>query len=163
MGNAAAFWFANFLNQGDRQIFNAILPLIKRSLGTDDVHLGMLVTLFTMVYGMMVPIAGWLGDRAPRKWIVCMSLLIFSAGTLLTGFSYGLLSLIIFLSIATGVGEGLFAPSAYSLISQYHHKTRGLAMSINQTSIYTGIIASSWTAGFLAERFGWHAAFYVFG
>jgi len=157
------FWFANFLNQGDRQIFNSILPLIKSGLGTNDVQMGVVAVAFTMVYGILVPIAGWLGDRASRKWIVCLGLMVFSAGTLLTGISGGLLSLILFRGVATGAGECFYTPSAYSLLSQYHHKTRALAMAINQTSIYTGIIASSWAAGYFAELFGWRETFYTFG
>jgi len=157
------FWFANFLNQGDRQIFNSILPLIRDGLGTDDVHMGLVATVFTIVYGILVPISGWLGDRTSRKWLVCGSLMIFSAGTLLTGISGGLLSLIIFRSMATGAGESFYTPPAVSLISQYHHKTRALAMAINQTSLYTGIVASSWIAAFIAEHFGWRSAFYSFG
>ena len=42
------FWFANFLNQGDRQIFNSILPLIKSGLGTNDVQMGVVAVAFTM-------------------------------------------------------------------------------------------------------------------
>ncbi|MGZ0657256.1 MFS transporter [Coraliomargarita sp. W4R53] len=157
------FWFANFVNQGDRQIFNSILPLIKEGLGTDDVHMGLVATIFTIVYGVCVPIAGWLGDRTSRKWLVCTSLLIFSFGTLLTGVGGGLVALIIFRSIATGAGESLYTPPAVSLIGQYHNETRGLAMAINQTSLYVGIVASSWIAAVIAERFGWRSAFHTFG
>lgn len=159
----ALFWLANFLNQGDRQIFNAILPRIQSGLGATDVQMGLVAGIFTLCFGVLVPVAGWLGDRLPRKHLVCASLVVFSFGTLLTGLSGGLISLIIFRSVATGAGESFYTPPALSLIGQHHVTTRSLALSINQTSQYFGVVASSWIAAVLAEHFGWRTAFFAFG
>ena len=159
----ALFWLANFLNQGDRQIFNAILPSIQKGIGATDVQMGLVASCFTLCFGVLVPIAGWLADRVSRKWLVCLSLLIFSSGTLLTGVSGGLIMLIVFRSIATGAGESFYTPPALSLIGQHHRRTRALALSINQTSQYVGVVASSWLAGLLAQHFGWRTAFFAFG
>lgn len=156
-------WVAYFLNQGDRQIYNAVLPLIKADLGLSDVQLGLVVTVFTVLYGVFVPVAGCLGDFVSKKWIVCLSLLTFSVGTLCTGFSGGLLLLIVFRSAATGIGEAFYYPAANSLIGQYHRDTRAQAMAIHQSSLYVGIVASSWIAGWIGERHGWRAAFHTFG
>jgi MFS family permease len=157
------FWFANFLNQGDRQIFNAILPAIRDGLGASDVQMGLVSAVFTLVYGLLVPVAGLLGDRLSRKWLVCLSLLVFSGGTLLTGLAGGLVSLIVFRCIATGAGESFYTPPALSLLSQHHVRTRALALAVIQTSLYIGIIASSVIAAAIAERWGWRAAFATFG
>lgn len=156
-------WVAYFLNQGDRQIYNAVLPLIKTDLGLSDVQLGLVATAFTLLYGVFVPLAGCLGDFVTKKWIVCLSLLTFSAGTLCTGFSTSLLLLIVFRSVATGVGEAFYYPAANSLIGQYHHTTRAQAMAVHQSSLYIGIVASSWIAGWVGESRGWRATFYTFG
>lgn len=159
----AILWVAYFLNQGDRQIYNAVLPLIKADLGVSDVQLGMVATAFTLLYGVFVPLAGCLGDFVTKKWIVCLSLLTFSAGTLCTGLSGGILALVLFRSVATGVGEAFYYPAANSLIGQYHHKTRAQAMAVHQSSLYVGIVASSWIAGWVGESHGWRATFYTFG
>ena len=156
-------WVAYLLNQGDRQIFNAVLPLIKADLGLSDVQLGMVATTFTLLYGVFVPLAGCLGDFVTKKWIVCFSLLTFSVGTLLTGFSGGFLMLLVFRSVATGVGEAFYYPAANSLIAHYHCDTRASAMAVHQTSLYVGIVASSWLAGWIGQAHGWRATFYLFG
>src|SRR5690554_870708 len=88
-------WVAYFLNQGDRQIFNVVIPLIKADLMLDDVQIGLVATLFTLVYGILVPVAGFAGDLFRRKWIIFFSLLIFSIGTLFTGFASGIVLLIV--------------------------------------------------------------------
>lgn len=156
-------WGAYFLNQGDRQIYSAVLPLVKADLKLSDVELGLVATTFTLLYGAFVPLAGCLGDFVSKKWILCLSLLTFSVGTLLTGLSGGLLMLILLRSVATGVGEAFYYPAANALIGQYHRDTRAQAMAVHQTSLYVGIVASSWIAGWLGELHGWRSTFYTFG
>ena len=59
-------WIAYFLNQGDRQIYSAVLPLIKADLKLSDVQLGLVATTFTLLYGAFVPLAGCLGISLRR-------------------------------------------------------------------------------------------------
>ena len=156
-------WFAFFFNQADRQIFNILLPLIKTDLGLSDAQLGLVASIFVLCVGVCIPIAGFVGDLFSRKKIIVISLFIWSIATFFTGMSYTIFHLILLRSVAVGGGEAFYAPSANALMSEYHHKTRALAMSIHQTSLYVGIIFSGVIGGFIAERYGWRAAFYLFG
>lgn len=156
-------WVAYFLNQGDRQIFNVVIPLIKDDLQINDVQIGFVATIFTLIYGILVPVAGFAGDLFRRKWIIFFSLLIFSVGTLFTGFANGIFLLILFRSIATGGGEAFYYPAATSLLGQFHKETRAMAMSIHQTSLYAGIVASGFIAGYIGENYGWRMSFLSFG
>jgi sugar phosphate permease len=155
-------WLAFFLHQGDRQIFNNLAPLIRADLGLSKVEFGLIATVFTAVYGLMVPLAGYAGDALRRKWVVVGSVLVFSTATLLTGVCSGLVTLILFRSIATGGGEAFYYPAANSLIAEFHHKTRALAMAVHQTALYVGIVASSFAAT-VGGWYGWRSAFYMFG
>jgi len=155
-------WFAFFLHQGDRQIFNNLAPLIMDGLGLSKVEFGLVGTIFTAVYGVMVPLSGYAGDALRRKWIVLGSVLVFSTATLLTGICTGLVTLILFRSLATGGGEAFYYPAANSLIAQFHERTRALAMAVHQTALYVGIVASSFAAT-VGRWYGWRSAFYVFG
>jgi MFS family permease len=146
-------WFAFLFNMADRQAYNVVLPLLSKDLGLDPVQAGLVASIFLWVYSVLVPIGGYLGDIARRKWVVFGSLLLWSVGTMLSGATTGLIGLIIFRSLATGGGEAFYFPSANSLIGQYHQKTRALAMSIHQTALYVGIIASGFVAGWLGEKF----------
>lgn len=159
----ALLWVAFFLNQADRQIFGVTLSLIRRDFGLDDTHMGLVATTFTIVFGLLVPVAGILGDRLRREFVVAFSLVVFSVGTLLTGWAGGLLSLLLFRGVATGVGEALYAPAANTLIAQHHEETRTRALSIHQTANYTGVVVGSLFAGWIADRFGWRASFAAFG
>lgn len=159
----ALLWVAFFLNQADRQVFNVVLPLIREDLHLTDLQLGTIATVFNLVYALLVPIAGYVGDIFSKKWIVVCSILLFSVATMFTGMCSGMLMLIILRSIATGGGESMFGPANYSLLAQYHVKTRAFAMSIHQTSYYIGIIVSGFVAGYIGQHWGWRNAFYVFG
>ncbi len=156
-------WFAFFNHQGDRQVYNTVLPLIKDDLGFSNVQLGLVTTIFTMFYGILVPFAGYAGDVLRRKWVVFFSLLIFSLGTTFTGVSSSLIMLILFRSIVSGGGEAFYYPASNSLLGQFHHKSRAMAMSIHQTALYVGIISSGFIAGYIGENLGWRYSFYFFG
>jgi MFS family permease len=156
-------WLAFFLNQADRQVFGVVLPLLRADLGLTDVQAGLVASIFTVSLGLVVPIAGYAGDAFSRKWIVTASLMAWSVATLMTGFGTGLLYLIAVRSVSTAVGEAFYAPSANALISEHHVETRAQAMAVHQTSLYTGVVVSGWLAGYLGQRFGWRAAFWVFG
>jgi MFS family permease len=156
-------WFVFFFHQADRQIFNVVLPSIRDELGLSDTDMGLVASILTLFYGLMVPIGGILGDRISKKYIIIVSLLVWSAATLITGLSYTLVHLILLRSIATGGGEAFYAPSASALISEYHQNTRSTALSIHQTALYVGIICSGYLAGYIADLHGWRMAFYIFG
>lgn len=156
-------WVAFFLNQADRQIFNVVLPLIKADLHLTDVQIGSIATAFNLVYALLVPVAGYIGDIFSKKWIVTLSILFWSVATMFTGLSNGVFMLVMMRSFATGGGEAFFGPANYTLLANYHKKTRAFAMSIHQTSYYIGIILSGYVAGYIGENYGWRNAFYVFG
>ena len=159
----ALLWVAFFINQADRQVFNVVLPLIKADLALTDVQVGSIATVFNLVFALLVPLSGYVGDIYSRKWIIVASILFWSVATMLTGLSSGVIMLILFRSVATGGGEAFFGPANYALLASYHKKTRAFAMSIHQTSYYLGIILSGYVAGYIGEQYGWKSAFYVFG
>ena len=156
-------WVAYLLNQGDRQVFNSVLPLIRDSLSLTDTSVSLIAVFFNLFYAAMVPLGGWLGDRFSRKWVCTLSILFWSVATMFTGLANGVFLLILTRSIATGGGEAFFGPANYSLLGQYHTDTRARAMSIHQTSYYVGVILAGWLAGYIGDHLGWQYAFYIFG
>ena len=156
-------WMAYLLNQGDRQVFNTVLPAIRDSLNLTDTSIGLIATMFNLAFAIAVPIGGWLGDRFSRKWVVTLSVLFFSVSTMFTGMATTFIGLVALRSIATGGGEAMFGPSNYSILAQYHTDTRARAMSIHQTAYYIGVILAGWLAGLIADHVGWKYSFFIFG
>lgn len=156
-------WLALFFNQADRQVFNVVLPSVRDNLRLTDADMGLVATVLLAVCGILVPIAGFVGDRFNKKRIIIASLLVWSAATLVTGCSGSLVHLVLLRSVATGGGEAFYFPSASALIGEYHDRTRATALSVHQTAVYVGIICSGYLAGAIADLYGWRMAFYVFG
>lgn len=163
-------WMAYLLNQGDRQVFNTVLPAIRDSLNLTDTSIGWIATIFNLFYACCVPFGGWVGDRFSKKWVVTIAILFWSVATMFTGLANGVFLLILMRSVATGGGEAFFGPANYSLLGQYHTDTRARAMSIHQTAYYIGVILAGWLAGLIADVFdtahpgnGWKYSFLIFG
>ena len=63
-------WIAYFLNQGDRQVFNTVLPHIQAFLGVSDSVMGMISTCFNLFFAATVPFAGYFADRMSRSKLI---------------------------------------------------------------------------------------------
>ena len=157
-------WIAYFLNQGDRQVFNTVLPHIQAFLGVEDSTMGLISTCFNLFFAMTVPFAGYFADRIPRRKIIIFSVALFSTATMFTGFAGTVVMMILLRSVATGMGEAMFGPTYPAIIAEYHDSTtRARAMSIHQTAYYVGVIASGFLAGYIADTLGWQYSFLIFG
>ena len=157
-------WVAYFLNQGDRQVFNTVLPHIQAFLGVEDSTMGLISTCFNLFFAMTVPFAGYFADRIPRRKIIIFSVALFSTATMFTGFAGTVVMMILLRSVATGMGEAMFGPTYPAIIAEYHDSTtRARAMSIHQTAYYVGVIASGFLAGYIADTLGWQYSFLIFG
>ncbi len=157
------FWCVYFLNQADRQVIFSVFPLLQRELGLSNTQLGLLGSSFQWVYAILVPVAGGIGDVLSRRNLIALALLVWSLATFGSGFASGF-ALLLVLRALTGAGEAFYYPAATSIISDYHgQKTRAFAMSVHQTSVYTGIVCSGALAGYIGQVYGWRLAFLVFG
>ena len=161
----ALLWVAFFLQQGTRQLFGPSVPAIGLSLGVDKVSLGVVGTVFAMMYGICVPFAGITADLFNRKWMVTVGVGVFCLGIFLSGFVASVGLLILTYGILNGFGQTFYYPSATSLIAQLHRDSRATAISILQLGLYLGIIGCGSLAGFLAGRGGegWRTPFWIFG
>ncbi len=159
----AMLCLAFFFNQADRQLFGVVLTSVRGDLGLSDAEMGLIASVLFWTLGLLFPIAGYVGDRWSKKWTITGALLFWSAATACTGMCRNAWQLVALRSVATGGGEAFYAPSAFALIAQFHRRTRALAMSLHQTAMYAGFVASGLLGGYLSQTYSWRSAFYVFG
>ena len=157
---SAAFFF----HQADRALFGLLTIPIQEDLKLTDIQIGWINTILSWTLAAMTVIAGFVGDRFSRKWIIAVSLVAWSLMTVCMGFVGGFIGALFFRSIATGVGESFYAPSAYALLASHHRETRSLALSIHQAALYIGLMVSgivaAWVLGLLGS---WRGVFIAFG
>ncbi len=156
-------WFICFFNYADRQAIYAIFPKLKDEFGFDPVQLGLIGSAFMWVYAAGAPLAGFIGDRVQRRHLILGGCLFWSMVTVMTGWC-GKLWHFVTVRALEGFGETFYMPASVSLLSDYHDKrTRSLAFSLQQSSVYIGTIGGSWAGAWLAETHGWRVGFYAFG
>jgi len=152
------------LSYVDRQILSILMEPIRKEFDFGDTELGLLSGVaFAIFYATLgIPIARF-ADRHSRVNIIAMSLVVWSVATAITGRAQGFFQLFL-ARVGVGVGEAGCNPSAYSIISDYFPaKKRSTAQSIYSTGVYLGQFIGFVVAGYVAQEYGWRAAFYLVG
>ena len=148
----------------DRNIVGILIEPLKADLLLSDTQLGFLSGIaFALFYATLgIPIAIF-ADRSNRRNIIAWSIAIWSAMTAVCGLAHNFWQLAI-ARIGVGIGEAGSSPPSHSMIADlYPKEQRSSAMSIYALGVYLGIMIGFIVGGFVAEWWGWRAAFFVVG
>lgn len=157
-------WIVALLNYMDRQMLSTMRDAMQIDISELEsaVNFGRLMAIFLWIYGLVSPFAGAIADRVSRKWLIIVSLGVWSAVTTLMSFCTNY-NEIFWLRALMGVSEALYIPAALSLIADYHTgKSRSFAIGIHMTGLYLGQAVGGFGAT-LAAAFSWQQTFHWFG
>jgi MFS transporter, ACS family, D-galactonate transporter len=157
-------WVVALLNYMDRQMLSVMKPTMQIDIAELETatNFGRLMAIFLWVYGFMSPLAGMIADRVNRKWLIIVSLCVWSGVTFAMGYADSFDQLY-WLRAVMGVSEALYIPAGLSLIADFHStKTRSLAIGIHMTGFYMGQALGGFGAT-IAENFSWQQTFFSFG
>lgn len=160
----ALLWGVALLNYMDRQMLSTMRDAMQFDITELEsaVNFGRLMAIFLWIYGIMSPVAGAIADRISRKWLIVLSLGVWSTVTLLMGYSTTF-SQIYWLRALMGVSEALYIPAGLSLIADYFTGSgRSLAIGIHMTGLYVGQAVGGFGAT-IADTFSWQTTFHWFG
>lgn len=160
----ALLWFVALLNYLDRQMLSTMKDAMQIDIAELEsaVNFGKLMAIFLWIYGFISPFAGAVADRVSRKWLIIVSLAVWSAVTLLMGYCTTY-NQIFWLRALMGVSEALYIPAGLSLIADYHTgKSRSFAIGIHMTGLYVGQGLGGFGAT-IAAAFSWQQTFHWFG
>lgn len=157
-------WFVALLNYLDRQMLATMKPFMEVDIPEllTATNFGRLMAVFLWIYALMSPVSGIIADRLNRKWLIVVSLFVWSGVTLAMGYAQDMQQLYI-LRAVMGVSEAFYVPAALSLIADYHQgKTRSLAIGFHTAGIYLGQAFGGFGAT-LAAGTSWQFTFHTFG
>lgn len=157
-------WFVALLNYLDRQMLSTMRPFMVEDIAelTSATNFGRLMAIFLWIYALMSPISGMIADRMNRKWLIVISLFVWSGVTSAMSFTHDMDHLYILRAIM-GVSEAFYVPAGLSLIADYHQgKTRSLAIGFHTSGIYLGQALGGFGAT-LASNTSWQFTFHTFG
>ncbi|OJW17828.1 MAG: hypothetical protein BGO49_30480 [Planctomycetales bacterium 71-10] len=156
----AAMTFVLYL---DRVCMGQAGPVIQKELGISDSWMGWVYASFSISYVLFeIPTGRW-GDRYGSRGVLTRIVVWWSAFTALTGFAWGLWSLLA-IRFLFGAGEaGALPNSARVLRVWFSDAVRGRAQAFVATSMLMGGTFSPFVSQWLMDAVGWRKTFAVFG
>src|SRR5690606_12950891 len=157
-------WVVALMNYMDRQMLSTMKPSMQVDIAElqSAANFGRLMAIFLCIYGFMSPVASMIADKVKRKWLIVVSLFVWSGVTFAMGYAETFNQLYVLRAIM-GVSEALYIPAGLSLIADFHSsKTRSLVICIHITVFYMGQALGGFGAT-IADRFSWNTAFHSFG
>ncbi|CAM3799866.1 MFS transporter [Cohnella lubricantis] len=141
-----------------------ILPTLSRELNISSFQSSLVITLFSVTAGLIIPVAGYLSDRASRKAVLIPALIIYGGAGVLSGFaavwhSYWLL---LCSRAIQGIGAAGTTAIAMALVGDlYKDAEESKALGIIEASNGSGKVISP-ILGSLLALIVWYAAFFAF-
>lgn len=160
----AMLWFVALLNYLDRQMLSTMRPFMLEDIQdlVSATNFGRLMAIFLWVYALMSPVSGMIADRLNRKWLIVISLFVWSGVTFSMSYAQNINQLMLLRAIM-GISEAFYVPAGLSLIADYHQgKTRSLAIGFHTSGIYLGQALGGFGAT-LAAATSWQFTFHSFG
>src|SRR4030088_3542693 len=144
----------------DQTIVSTALPTIVGDLGGLN-HLAWVVTAYLLASTISTPLYGKLGDLYGRKPLFQVAIVIFLAGSMLSGLSQNMLELIGFRAIQ-GLGAGGLMVGAQAIIGDVvPPRERGKYQGMMGGIFALASIAGPLLGGFLTDSASWRWIFYI--
>jgi ACDE family multidrug resistance protein len=143
-----------------------ILPTMQNQLHISKFQASLMITLFSVPAGIIIPLAGFLSDRYGRKIVIIPALLLYAIGGLVAGFAAMFLSkpflMIMIGRVLQGLGAAGTAPIAMALAGDiFQGGARSKALGLIEASNGLGKVLSP-VLGVLIAMIIWYAAFFAF-
>ncbi len=144
-----------------------VLPAIKGALDLTQLDVSLIITLFSVPAGLIIPLAGFLSDRFGRKVIIAPSLVLYGLGGVVAGLAgaylgKGAYPVILGGRVLQGIGAAGTAPIAMALCGDlFAGRERSKALGIIEAANGFGKVLSP-VLGSLIALIAWYATFLFF-
>lgn len=145
----------------DSTMVNVALKIMAADLKTTVTVIQWVTTGYALSMGIAVPFSGWAVDRYGGKNVYTFSLMLFLLGSILSGVSWNIGSLIFF-RLIQGFATGLMITTLTTLIVRIAGgKNLGALMSIVSIPSLIGPILGPLLGGLILNSLSWRWAFYI--
>jgi EmrB/QacA subfamily drug resistance transporter len=149
-----------FLSALDQTVVGTALPRIVTDLHGNGLYTWV-VTAYLLSSTITVPIYGKLSDVYGRKSLLLTGIVIFLAGSWLSGLSQSMTQLIVFRALQ-GLGAGAIFPISLAIIGDlFTPRERGRYQGLFGAVFGLSFIVGPFVGGWLTDNVSWHWVFYV--
>ena len=145
----------------DTTIVNVALATLGRDLHSSISQIQWVVTGYMLALAAVIPLTGWAAERFGTRRMYLMSLILFTAGSMLCGISTSTTELILF-RVVQGVGGGMLMPLGMMMMAgAAGPKRMGRVMSIVSMPMMLAPILGPTIGGLIVDNASWRWIFYV--
>ena len=145
----------------DTTIVNVALATLGRDLHSTIAEIQWVVTGYMLALAAVIPVSGWAAERFGVKRMYLLSLVFFTAGSMLCGLSTSTGELVGF-RVLQGVGGGMILPLGQMMMAAAAGPTRmGRVMSVAAIPVMLAPILGPTLGGVILESVSWRWIFYV--
>lgn len=157
----AVLVFGTFVTVLNQTVVAPALPSVMAEMSVDASTAQWLTTGFTLVNAIMIPITAFLTDRFTTKRLFLVSMVIFTAGSLLAGWGPNFAVLLLG-RLVQAAGAGILMPLVMTVLMwTFPVDKRGTAMGLFGIVIAFGPAIGPTVAGVIIDRYTWHDMFYI--
>ena len=152
-----------FIEYVDRVNLSVAAPLLKTELSLSNTQLGLALSAFGYCYALFQIVIGYAGDHFGPRRTLAFSGVLWATGTLLTGFTGGLVSLVL-ARLLVGLGEAGTIPTATRAMSNWVPRIRrGFAQGFTHSSARAAAALTPPLMVAMIPLLGWRGAFVALG
>lgn len=150
--------FAHFFSHFYMIALAPLYPKIQPEIGASWTEIGIAIAAFALFTGLLQTPMGFLVERIGGRTVLICGLFVLSAAMSLIGFVTSLWQLIALMALA-GIGNSVFHPADYSIISSTVQDRRlGKAFSFHTFGGSIGMVLSPIIMVAISALFGWRMA-----
>ncbi len=158
---ATSVMLATFMVVLDSSVANVALPHIAGTLSASTDESTWVLTSYLVANAIMLPASGWIARRIGRKRLLMISILVFTAASLLCGMAIDMPTLIMS-RVLQGLGGGGMQPLAQSILLESFPPTRhGVAMAAYGMGIVVAPVIGPTLGGWITDSYSWRWIFYI--
>ena len=145
----------------DNSIVNVILSAISNDINTSYTFIQWAMTVYMLACAMGILLSPYIHENFGLKKAWLYSIIIFLVGSVLVGFSYNLVSLLLFRGVQ-GLGAGILIPITQSTIVTYFGKQRlkSIMALVAIPSVFAPALGPILGA-IISEQLNWRMAFFI--
>jgi DHA2 family multidrug resistance protein len=158
---AAATVMCTMLYTIDSTIVNVALPHMQGSLQATQDQIAWVITSYIVVSAIATPPAGWLASKYGLRRLLSISVLGFTAGSMLCGFATSLGQIVAFRIVQGLFGAALVPLAQVALMQEYPREEHGKVMALWTMGVLVGPIVGPTLGGYLTDTLSWRWAFFI--